>query len=383
MRPLRVVQISPFPVLPTTTGGKVRIAQLARALCALGVEVTIIAPYHMSQRRALWQDEPFALKAVPYPFLVPFLLTDRPIPYGALVSFHPGYRALLPVDLGAFDICQFEHPAFVDLARTLPADLPVIYDSQNVEFDYVSAECPDGLIRRYAGRRVRNLERQLIERSAHVFACSEHDRRRFGAVYAPPPERVTVLENGVDLKAVDAMRARARDARPLPPGVKRRAVFAGSAVAHNHAAVRALLEQVAPQLEGEVEFIVVGGCARLFRGAVRPNVRFDVDGELADYASPDVVGLNPVFQGSGTSLKLLQYLAFDMPVLSTSFGMRGFEDLKPWMAAAELDEFPAALRGELPATRGVREVLANYEWQRLARHALRVYETVTGRSAAS
>lgn len=333
----------------------------------------------MGQRRAVSNDEPFELCQVPYPFVVPFLLTDRPVPYGALVSFHPGFRALMPVELESFDVCQFEHPAFIDLARKLPAHMPVIYDSQNVEFDYVSAECPDGIIRRRAGRRIRNLESQLIERSAHVFACSDHDRRRFRSLYNPPGDRISVLENGVDLNSVDAIRARTQPAGPPSRGRTRRAVFAGSAVEHNHAAIRALLERVAPKLESDVEIVIVGGCAKKFRHVKMSNVVFDWRGDLARYAGPGSVGVNPVFQGSGTSLKLLQYLAFDLPVVSTSFGMRGFEDLSQWIVTAELDDFADALRGEMPSTDGVRSVLAQYEWTEIAKHSVRVYETVTGR----
>ena len=89
-RPLRLVQIAPYPILPASAGGKIRIVQLARALCKLGVEVTIVAPYHVTQRRALAEREPFRLYQVPYaPFLLSFFLVDRPFPYGMLVSFHP------------------------------------------------------------------------------------------------------------------------------------------------------------------------------------------------------------------------------------------------------------------------------------------------------
>ena len=380
--PLRLVKIAAFPVLPTSAGGKIRIVQLARALCKLGVEVTIVAPYHVTQRRALAEREPFTLCEVPYaPFLLPYLLVDRPFPYGSLVSFHPGYRALLPVTLASFDVCQLEHPAFVDLARLVPRSVPIVYGSQNVEFDYVAAESPPGLVRRLAGGRVRALEAQLVERAAHVFACTQGDGRRFSELYGVSEDRVSVLLNGVDLAAVDAQRASEQRATPREPSrFPRRALFAGSAVKHNRAAVRAILTRVAPELEREVEFVIVGPCARGLRGARRPNVHFDPDGDLASYAGPGSVGLNPVVAGSGSSLKLLQYLAHDLPVLSTPFGMRGFSDLAPWVVSADLDGFAAALRRELPAPPGLREQLARYEWSSVANEALRVYERLTGRA---
>ena len=106
----------------------------------------------------------------------------------------------------------------------------------------------------------------------------------------------------------------------------------------------------------------------------------DPDGELADYAGADVIGLNPVLRGSGTSLKLLHYLAHDLPVLSTPFGLRGLEELSPWVSTADLDAFTGALRGELAVPDGVRDALARYAWDRIARDALQVYRSLTGRA---
>jgi glycosyltransferase involved in cell wall biosynthesis len=371
------VHIAPYPILPAVAGGKIRIAQLARALCRLGAEVTVVAPSHVTQRRALAAREPFTLRQVPYaPFAIPFLLVDRPFPYGMLVSYHPGYRHLLPVSPGEFDICLIHHPAFVDVARAVPDRVPVVYESQNVEFDYVSAESPPGVVRKLAGGRVRGLEARLVERAAHVHACTEADRRRFGELYGVPPHRVTVIPNGIDLAAVDAAQARARAGRPpAPPRLPRRAVYAGSNVAYNRQAVHAIVTRVAPALEREVEFVIIGPCARGVRGG-GPNVRLDPDGEVAAYADAGVIGLLPVVGGSGSNLKLLQYLACGLSVLSTPFGTRGFEDLLPWVVTAEVEGFVGALRRGFPAAEGVRERLAAYEWVAAGKKALAQYETL-------
>src|SRR4029453_10205515 len=102
------------------------------------------------------EREPFRLREVFYPpLIVPFLLVDRPFPYGYLISFHPGYAAMLPAALAAFELCQFEPPAFVDPARQIPDSVPIVYGSHNVELDYVTAESRPGLVRRRAAGRMR------------------------------------------------------------------------------------------------------------------------------------------------------------------------------------------------------------------------------------
>lgn len=381
-QPLRLLQIAPFPVLPARAGGKIRIVQLARALCALGVDVTIVAPYHVTQRRALAEREPFRLLQVPYPFLLHFLLTDRPFPHGALVSFHPGYRALLPLSLTDFDVCQLEHPAFVDLLRDVPRSTRVVYAAQNVEYDYVRSECAAQGVRRLAGERIHKLEARLVERAEHVFACSEQDRHRFRELYGAADEKLSVLPNGVTLDDVELGRQERAAARPLPAGFSARAIFIGSAVAHNHEAVRALIARVAPALARDVQLVILGACARRHRRAQDPNVLFDPDGDVAQYARPGVVGLNPVVQGSGTSLKLLDYLAHGLPVLSTPFGLRGFEALAHFVTTAELADFPEVLRRGLAPPVDLRPALARFEWRRIAADALRVYQRLVERAPA-
>jgi hypothetical protein len=182
------------------------------------------------------------------------------------------------------------------------------------------------------------------------------------------------MPNGVDLETTEAARAKA-DAEP-PSAFPKRAVFAGSAVHHNHEAVRMLLDRVAPALENEVEFVIVGGCARRFRRHRRSNVLLDPDGEVAHYAGRHSVGVNAVEKGSGTSMKLLYYLAHGLPVLTTPFGLRGFEELSPWVTTANLSEFPQALRRDLPPPDGVREKLERYQWRQVAADALRTYEAL-------
>ena len=369
--PLRVLQLAPYPVLPAVAGGKVRIVQLARALSRLGVEVTLVTPFHFTQRRSLTRREPFHLRQVPYaPFGLTSLLVDRPFPYGALISFHPGYGALLPVDPAAFDLCQIDHPAFVDLARRLPDSLPLVYGSQNVEFDYVAAERPKGGVRDLAAGRVRRLEARLVERADLVLACTEGDRLRFGELYGIDQAHVRVTPNGINLAAVAAALAAARPAALRLP---RRAIFAGSDVAHNR---RELVDRIAPALVGKVEVVIVGPCARSIGRRVPPNVILDPSGDLADHALPGAVGLNPVVAGSGSNLKLLYTLAHGLPVVSTPFGMRGFADLEPWITVAPIEDFATAMQGELALPDGLREALAPYGWDTVGAGVLAAYEAL-------
>jgi glycosyltransferase involved in cell wall biosynthesis len=45
--------------------------------------------------------------------------------------------------------------------------------------------------------------------------------------------------------------------------------------------------------------------------------------EVASYFAAGDAGLNPVARGSGANVKLFEYLAARLPVISTAFGVRG------------------------------------------------------------
>jgi glycosyltransferase involved in cell wall biosynthesis len=47
------------------------------------------------------------------------------------------------------------------------------------------------------------------------------------------------------------------------------------------------------------------------------------EAEKAAWLARATVGLNPILTGSGTNLKMAEYAAWGLPVLSTAFGARG------------------------------------------------------------
>jgi len=60
---------------------------------------------------------------------------------------------------------------------------------------------------------------------------------------------------------------------------------------------------------------------------------------IEQYYKISKIALNPVFSGSGTNIKILDYLNHDLPVISTDFGMRGYDDLKAFVKICKLNEF--------------------------------------------
>ena len=377
---MRVAQIVPYPLFPTWSGGKIRVRELGRAMAAHGVELTLLTPYHYTQRRAYYRDEPFRLVEVPYPFLLPFFLTDRAFPYQYLMSYHPGFAAMMRRHLRGYDAYLFEQAPFAALLDELPASSVTVYSSQNVEYDYVQQECRHEAQVERVGRRMLALEGRLARECTRVWAVSEPDRERMREVYGIGDERISVYPNGIgEVREAGTDDRRMRERFPALGQYERRALYSGSNVEHNRIAVRFILEQLAPA-RPEMGFLIHGTCGEQFRGGGPANVFFDEDSSrFDDYAVEGTIGLNPVRTGGGTNLKVLHYLSRGLPVVTTRFGLRGHEAFADSVVVAELEEMAGALRQAAPR-RPDRERLEALRWDAIGRRMAEELRELTGRA---
>jgi glycosyltransferase involved in cell wall biosynthesis len=288
------------------------------------------------------------------------------------------YRAIVRELCARADIVVHEFPFLVPHARKREGQL-LVYDAHNVEFD-LQRGMLTGPLGRLLSRHVKRLEALICRDADVVFATSADDRRRLMELYRVPAEKIFVAPNGVDVAAVtaasDAEREEARrglglDGRPL-------LLFVGSLHPPNLEAVEALIAHLAPRLPDAVVVIAGSVTEAMGPGRVPPNVvclgRFTQRAKALLLRAADVA-LNPMRSGSGTNLKMLEYLAAGLPVVTTPVGARGLDVVDGRHAiVAALDDFPAAIArvltdGALRATlraHGRRLAEERYDWSGIA-----------------
>jgi len=146
-----------------------------------------------------------------------------------------------------------------------------------------------------------------------------------------------VVPNGVDTHEVKpvarAKKAEIRERLKLPD--RTIVLFIGAWHPPNLEAFQFILETMAPQCP-TLQFIVMGSVkaqyeARIGKLDAPGNVL--VLGEVDEQTRLDVlaaadIGVNPMFTGSGTNLKILEYFAAGLCVISTQLGIRGL-DINP------------------------------------------------------
>lgn len=228
-------------------------------------------------------------------------------------------------------------------------------------------------------------ERHVVRRVDHVFACSELDREQFIARYDIPPERISTVPNGVDMAGWNTPFPSAGDPDPhidpaIETALKNATVlfFMGKLdYQPNREALRFFEERLMPELErdGKSTFrlLVCGGPAP----AVSPHPAMIFAGRVPDvapYVRRADICLAPIFTGSGTRLKILEYMAAAKPVVSTPKGAEGINGISNEnMVCVGAENFTRAIQtlaadpetARRMGVAGYQLVKEGYDWNRL------------------
>jgi glycosyltransferase involved in cell wall biosynthesis len=213
------------------------------------------------------------------------------------------------------------------------------------------------LVGRILARRVQATERLAVEASRLILACSTEDAEGFRRLYGVPAEKILEVPNGVDCREIrpadPAERARSRHALGL--GHRPLIIFVGSNYYPNLEGAAFIIGELAP-IFPDVQFGIVGGVGLMFRdqfpAAIIPaNVTlygFVAFEKLLEVYRAAHVALNPMRQGSGTNIKMLDYMAAGLPILTTAKGSRGLGGRagEHWIEA-RLEDFATELRALL------------------------------------
>ena len=105
-------------------------------------------------------------------------------------------------------------------------------------------------------------------------------------------------------------------------------LFLGSGHPPNVEAALQIIRNIAPKLP-DAYFLIAGSVCWMIRNEKREKnvglAYFISDDEKRELFRVANVALNPMMSGSGTNLKMLDYMAAGLPVISTAVGARGID----------------------------------------------------------
>jgi len=222
-----------------------------------------------------------------------------------------------------------------------------VYSSHNNETELKGGLLEGHPLKSELFAEVERIERLAVERSAATIAVSQEDAASLvkGKRTAGP---VIVVRNGAATPAVGAEVERVRQNEHDRIG-ERAVVFLGSAHMPNVEAAQFIVDRLAPRLRS-VRFHLIGSvCSAILK--VPSNVHlWGVVDEVTKSAVMQscALALNPMNSGSGSNVKLADYIGNGLYVITTEFGQRGYpSSIQPHIAVAPIDNFVESIRQSL------------------------------------
>jgi glycosyltransferase involved in cell wall biosynthesis len=261
-----------------------------------------------------------------------------------------------------------------------PLGLPIWYEEQDVEIKLKTALFQDLPGGRRLIEAVAAVERATVEAAELILCASPDDADQLVDLYGVDRGRIVEAPNGTDARRIlfASPDERAELKARLGFADTPLAFFMGSGHWPNIEAVKRIFE-FAAELP-HVAFAVVGSVCYAFDPTFKPgNVLFlgevdDITRNVCLQAAD--VALNPVEHGSGTNLKMLDYFAAGVPVVTTEEGSRGLRlDGERQCLVRGIEAFAAAIEeivAEGAAAAAVRALAARelveneFDWEAIA-----------------
>jgi glycosyltransferase involved in cell wall biosynthesis len=353
----KIVVAATFPIWPPHFGGPSRVFHLYRELAHV-FDVTIVTMAD-PDLPALDTEIAAGLREVRVPKTRAHAAKEASasarygLPVGDAVATElqaltPDYFSALrreAKDASALVAC---HPYLYPLLAQLADGRPIWYEAQDIESHLKARMLPEGPDKPALLEAIVRVERACCAAAHWVFACSAGDAAVLEREFGVAGERLIVVPNGTDSHSIPFVGRdeRARNKGRLGAKGVPLALFMGSGHQPNIEAVQALFE-TARALSG-VTFVVVGNVGYAFEASHVPGNVWML-GEVSATARQIVLeavdlALNPMFGGSGTNLKMLDYFAAGIPVISTPTGARGLPVVDgEHLFIRDADAFPLAI----------------------------------------
>jgi glycosyltransferase involved in cell wall biosynthesis/2-polyprenyl-3-methyl-5-hydroxy-6-metoxy-1,4-benzoquinol methylase/GT2 family glycosyltransferase len=392
-KPTQVTVLDMQPIDPPVGGGRLRLLGLYHNL-GKDVDCQYIGTYDWPGERYRKHRLSAGLEEIDVP------LSDEHHAAARALSVQAGGKTVIDLAFGKLghlskdyieaarqsmrnaDVVIFSHPwVFPLVAKDLAPHQVVIYDSHNVE-GYLRAQLLDESNATEAEllRQVVDDEYRLGTRADLILACSHEDLTRFHRIYEFPSEKMRVVPNGVMAftnpvpERNDKLIAK-KELKLAMDGLV--AIFIGSPYGPNVEAGQFIVNQLAGALP-DVTFVIAGGIGSQL-SSDKQNVI--ITGALDEKAkqlwlTAADIAVNPMFSGSGTNIKMFDFMAMSLPTITTAVGARGIEvggRLAMLVAEPTVHAFVEAihqLRNETQRVQIGREarlcVEEGYAWERIS-----------------
>ncbi len=282
------------------------------------------------------------------------------------------------------DIVIFSHPWIYPLVKDYIdwKNQLVVYDSHNCEGLLRYELLNDGKFGTELVRKVIELEYELCHRADLILTCSHEDRIMFNDLYNIAFKKMIVIPNGVFVTRIQPTQKDVREKIKQKLGLRGKvAIFLGSQYQPNIEAALFICDYLALAISN-VTFLICGGVSNaidykyLQKKGIK-NVKltgFITEEEKLYYLQASDIAINPMFSGSGTNIKMFEFMAAGLPTVTTEIGARGiFKEINAFKVCSKENFADAILEilnnhnmWEKYSYRARCLVTEKYSWERIS-----------------
>lgn len=285
------------------------------------------------------------------------------------------------------DLVQIEEPWLFDwIYKNTPKNKPKILDLLNVGYFQFVPFAKD----------MKRRENDAVEKADEILVVSEDDLLLVCDEHNVDKSKIHVIPNGVRVAKfrVPSQMEKERLKRQLGFGDKKIVLFVGSKHLPNIDSVNAIHGIASRVTLDNVIFVIAGSVGEWVRREKRHNILYT---GYIDDASPYFmiadIAINPMLPSSahagGTNLKMLEYLASGLPVITTEIGARGLlVKNDEHVLISTVEDFPQKVEELISDTKkrirmkrkGRKLVEDHYDWKIIARKILSIYNKIRART---
>jgi glycosyltransferase involved in cell wall biosynthesis len=171
-------------------------------------------------------------------------------------------------------------------------------------------------------------EKFAVENADVVFMVSKEDKNRTHELYGVPKSKIYVIPNGTNIPNSTITNEKKENLKEKYKLKNKKIIlFTGSTHPPNIEAVNKIIKMSKFFKHFDnVLFLVVGGIGEAFKHKKYNNIIFTglVD-NIADYFNMADIAINPMLSGGGTNIKMLEYMAYGLPIITSEVGARGLD----------------------------------------------------------
>lgn len=259
------------------------------------------------------------------------------------------YLERIRVLLRESDVVVFEGPWLYKPLKKIIGKKFIVYDAHNVEYSLREGNPYQA--------DVREIEGEIVRDSRIIFVVTPEDRELMKKIYGVEEEKLFLVPIQLEIKDYGW---NGRDSKDI--------IFIGSLYEANIIALKEI-ERIAEELP-DFNFHIIGSLKSYPGKKKLKNMVYHgtVEDEEKDrILNSSFLALNPVTMGAGRNVKMIDYMAHGVPILTTPLGLRGFkaDELNGIVFIDEVENF----KKRILEISSMREVLPEisiklYEYQK-------------------